>query len=153
MSKAPDKVEDTTEPVDTARQEVVETQPARAPLPDPAGLANSLSPVDLPEPDRPLAHPLRWTIVVMAVAGLVLALFNAHSLRSWAYGLKPGPINEPIVTLSEGWYDFTAALGLAAPSELLRGDWEQVKAAGFSGQAPDGQNETGPDAGASEPVK
>jgi hypothetical protein len=124
---------DTTRPVETARAEVAQTEPARAPLPDVEGLANSLSPVDLPEPDEPLAHPLRWTVTVIATACLVLALFNAGSVRGWSYELKETETSQRIVTVSESWFNLTAAIGLDKPAEQLRGLWEEAKAARFPG--------------------
>ena len=142
---------DTTGPADNARQEVAQTQPARAPLPDPAGLAHSLSPVDLPEPAAPLPRPLGWLVTVIASAALFLALFNAGAIRGWAYELKPTPLNQQVVTAAEGWYDLTAALGLHRPAETLRGWWQALQGAG--GAAGEGaRTKKGPDAAAPEPV-
>lgn len=149
MSQESDR--DTTGPADTARAEVAQTEPAKAPLPDPAGLAHSLSPVDLPEPEMPLPNPLRWTVTVIAVAGLFLALFNAEAIRGWAYALKPTPTTEPVVVHAEQWYDLTASAGLQHPVETMRGWWKAAQAARFPGQdaAP---TETGSEADAPEPV-
>lgn len=145
MEEPEDKAADTTGEVDNARQEVARTEPAKAPLPDVEGLARTLSPVDLPEPATPLPDPLRWTVTVMAVAGLFLALLNAHSIRGWAYELKPTPFNQRIIRAAEGWYDLTAAVGLAAPAAQLRGWWGTAKAARFPGQAQGDEVEAGGD--------
>lgn len=151
MAQEPEnKVADTTGEAVTAREEVVRTEPAKAPLPDPAGLAHSLSPVDLPEPPEPLPRPLGWTIQVIAAAGLVLALFNAGAIRSWAYELRASAANQRIVAVAEHWHDATATFGLNRPVETMRGWWKSVQAARFGGEG--SQTATGPDAVAPEPA-
>lgn len=122
---------------DTAREEVAATRPCEAPLPDPAGLGHALSPVDLPEPDQPLERPLAWTCTMIAVACALLALLNAEAIRGWSYELKPTAFNQRVVTLAEGWYDATAALGLDRPSATLRSWWQGVQAARFESDAPE----------------
>jgi hypothetical protein len=148
-----DKVADTTGETDTARAEVAQTEPAKAPLPDPSGLAHSLSPIDLPEPAEPLPRPIGWTVTVIAVAGLVLALFNAAAIRGWAYELKPTAINQRIVTAAEGWYDATAAFALHRPVEIMRGWWQSAQAARFAGEGETAETQPGPDADAPEPAE
>ena len=148
---ADDTTKDTTLEAETAREEVVQTEPAKAPLPDPAGLAHNLSPVDLPEPETPLAKPLSWTVTVMATAGLFLALFNSEAIRGWSYELKPTRLNQQIVGYSEQWYDFTAAMGLSKPDEALRGWWKAAQALRFPGQVTP-ETETGPGEGPPEPA-
>jgi hypothetical protein len=145
------KTADTTGTADNARQEVAQTEPAKAPLPDPAGLAHSLSPVDLPEPAAPLPRPLAWLVTVIATASLFLSLFNAGAIRGWAYELKPTPLNQRIVTAAERWYDLTAAIGLNRPGEALRSWWLAARGGGdAAGEGP--QTQTGSDAPAPEPV-
>lgn len=148
----PDKSSDTTGEAETAREEVATTEPAKAPLPDVEGLAHTMSPVDLPEPDRPLPNPLAWTFTVIATAGIFLALLNAGSIRSWSYELKPSPVSESVVSASEGWFDVTAAAGLERPVDAMRGWWKGVQNARFPGQEPVAETETGPEAEAAEPV-
>lgn len=152
MAKRKKTSEPTAEP-ETAREEVVETQPAEAPLPDVEGLAHTMSPVDLPEPAEPLPNPLRWTVTVIAVAGIFLALFNAGAIRSWAYELKEGPVSERIVSTAEGWFDLTASAKLEVPVDTMRGWWKQVQNARFPGQEPAPETETGPEAEAAEPAR
>ena len=145
MSEQPDSA-DTTVPVDNAREEVVRTEPAKAPLPDTAGPAHAFSPVDLPEPDAPLPRPLAWTATVIATAGLFLALFNAEAIRGWAYELKPTPTAQRLIGGAEAWFEVTAAAGLERPVATMRGWWKEVQAVRF-----EGQEEAGPDAEAPEP--
>lgn len=151
MEDPESKVADTTGEADSARQEVAQTEPAKAPLPDPSGLAHSLSPVDLPEPAEPLARPLGWTVSVIAAACLVLALFNAGAIRGWAYELKPTAFNQRIVGLAEGWYDLTASLGLHRPGETMRGWWQSAQAARFGREQT--RTETGADAETPGPAR
>ena len=130
------KVSDTTGTAETAREEVSRTEPDKAPLPDPGGLAHSLSPVDLPEPPAPLPRPLRWTVTMIATASLLLALFNAGAIRGWAYDLRPTPLNQCVVAASEAWYDLTAAIGLNKPVDTMRGWWDGVREASPRETAP-----------------
>lgn len=146
MSEQPDSA-DTTIPVDTAREEVARTEPAKAPLPDTAGPAHRFSPVDLPEPDAPLPRPLAWTVTVIGTAGLFLALTNAEAIRGWAYDLKPNATTQRVVDASETWFSIPAWVGLDQPVATMRGWWKSVQAARFPGQ-----KETGPEAEAPEPV-
>lgn len=120
-----------------ASEEIERTEPERAPLPDPTGLAHTLSPVDLPDPAVPLPHDgLKWTSIVIALAALILLVFNAHTLRGWAYELHPTDTTAKIVTASETWYDATARLGLNRPVESLHKAWRGVMNLRFAGQEP-----------------
>ena len=116
-----------------ALREIDRTEPA--PLPDPAGLARTLSPVDLPEPAVPLPHPLRWTSQVIAIGTLFLLLFNAHALRGWSYQLPPNDYSARVVTLAEGWYDLVGKAGFNRPVEAMHARWQAARDARFSGQA------------------
>lgn len=104
----------------------------RAPLPDPAGLAETLSPVDLPEPAAPLPHPLRWTTTTIAVATLFLALFNAHAIRGWSYQLTPNETSARVVTAAEAWYAITERAGLNRPVEAVHSWWQSGREARFA---------------------
>ena len=98
--------------------------------PNPFALADSLSPVDLPEPlDSP--HSLLWTTIVIAVAALLLALLNAHAIRGWAWQLPPGPWSERTVAAAEGWYDAVGRIGLNRPVETMHGQWQGLRDARF----------------------
>jgi hypothetical protein len=147
-----DKVADTTGDAGNARQEVVQTEPGKAPLPDPAGLAHSLSPVDLPEPATPLPGPLRWTVTVIATASIFLALFNAAAIRGWAYELKSTATNQRIVTAAEHWYDATATVALDQPVSKMRSWWQSVQAARFDSKSEDAPQHTGSGTEAPEPA-
>ncbi|HEX5183855.1 MAG TPA: hypothetical protein VFW19_11980 [Allosphingosinicella sp.] len=114
-----------------ARREIERIAPESAPLPGPAGLADTLSPVDLPEPAVPLPHPLRWTTTVIAVATLFLALFNAPALRSWSYQLAPNDETARVVTVAETWYDLVGKAGLNVPVETMHAWWQSARDARF----------------------
>lgn len=109
--------------------------PERVPLPESTGLAETLSPVDLPEPAAPLPHPLRWTSTTIAVATLFLALFNAHALRSWSYQLTPNEYSARVVAVAESWYAITDRAGLNRPVEAMHGWWQSARQARFGGAA------------------
>lgn len=89
------------------------------------------SPVDLPPPEGEEQHPLLWASIVIAVATAFLMLFNASSIRSWAFELEPGPQNERVVAIADGWYQKTEALYLDRPVAAMSGWWDAVKALEF----------------------
>lgn len=153
MEESQDKVADTTGETDTARAEVAQTEPDRAPLPDPSGLAHSLSPVDLPEPAEPLPRSLAWATTVIGAASLVLALLNAGAIRGWAYELKPTPFNQRIVSAAEGWYDLTASFGLNRLGEAMRTWWQSAQAQRFGRGEAVSETATGPGARTPEPAR
>jgi hypothetical protein len=103
--------------------------------PNPFGLAQSLSPVDIPEP-LVSPHSLRWTTTVIAVASLTLALLNAHAVRGWAWELPPGPWSERAATAAEGWYGLVGRIGLNQPVETMHGGWQHLREARFGPDCP-----------------
>ena len=124
------------EQISTATEEIEKFPVEQEPLPDALGLTHTSSPVDLPEPAMPLPHDgLKWTTTVLAVATLFLLVFNAGSLRGWAYELVPDETAARIVTVSETWYDLTARLGLNRPVSALHHWWRGNMNLRFPGQA------------------
>jgi hypothetical protein len=112
------------------------------------GLADSLSPVDLPEPATPLPHGLRWTSIVVSTASLVLLLLNAHAIRDWSYQLPPNAATAPVVTAAETWYDIADGATLNRPVETMHVWWQTARDARFDqgGSPPlaDGPGAAGP---------
>jgi hypothetical protein len=98
---------------------------------EPAGLADALSPVDLPEPASPLPHPLGWTSKVIAAAVLVLVLFNAHAIRGWSYQLPANAWSARVVGAAEGWHGAVDRLGFNRPVAAMHGWWLAAKAVRF----------------------
>jgi hypothetical protein len=101
---------------------------------DTEGLANSLSPVDLPEP--PVPHGLRWTATVIASASLVLLLLNAHAIRDWSYQLPPSAASARVVSAAETWFDAVDQAGLNRPVEIMHGWWQGARDARFQRDEP-----------------
>jgi hypothetical protein len=122
----------------------------QAPRPETEGLAQSLSPVDLPEPPVPLPHGLRWATMVIAWATLVLALLNAHALRSWSYQLPPSAASAQVVTAAESWFDLVDQAGLNRPVETMHGWWQGARDARFHQDDAGPQNDAGVGPAASE---
>jgi hypothetical protein len=110
----------------------------QAPLSEQDGLAHSLSPVDLPEPPAPLPHGLGWTTTTIACASLVLALLNAHAIRSWSYQLPPSAASARVVSAAEAWYALVDRAGLNRPVETMHGWWQAGRDMRFHGEAPAG---------------
>jgi hypothetical protein len=107
---------------------------SRPPLPDPSGLEDTLSPVDLPGDVPGEGAPLRWAVTIVAVASALLLFLNATSIRAWANELPPGPATDPVIAAADAWYGFTSSLGLAAPVETVHLWWEGARAARFGSQ-------------------
>lgn len=108
------------------------TDPAtRPPLPDPAGIERTLSPVDLPNDPVGEGAPVRWTVQIVTVATALLFLLNATAIRAWASELRPGPWTDPVIAAADAWYDTAAGLGLTLPVETMHSWWQQVQEARF----------------------
>ena len=107
--------------------EIARPEAARAECGDQEGLARSLSPVDLPDPPAPQPHGLRWTTEAIASACLVLALLNAHALRSWSYQLAPNAASARVVTAAEAWYGLVGRAGLNRPVETMHARWQGAR--------------------------
>lgn len=123
------------EQIDSAREEIAAVPVEEQPLPDALGLTHTSSPVDLPEPAVPLPHDgLKWTSIVIAVAAAFLLVFNAHTLRAWAYELSPTDTTARVVSASESWYDLTAKAYLNRPVEALHQWWRGNMNLRFPGQ-------------------
>lgn len=91
------------------------------------------SPVDIESDEQGLSG--LWLLAVaMGVALFVLAMLNAHALAAWADGLEPGARSARIGAVAHGLADATAARGLDGPRAALHDEWNQVKAARFTGQ-------------------
>ena len=119
-----------------ATEEIARTEPERAPLPGPAALAHTLSPVDLPDPPVPLPHGLRWTAMVIVSASLVLLLLNAHAIRDWSYQLPPSAASARMVNAAETWFDLVGRAGLNRPVEIMHGWWQGARDARFRRDEP-----------------
>lgn len=119
----------------TASEEIDKVPVESAPLPDALGLTHTSSPVDLPEPAVPLPHDgLRWATTVIAIASVFLLVFNAGSLRGWAYELTPTDTNAKVVSATETWYGLTASVGLNRPVDALHHWWRGNMNLRFPGQ-------------------
>lgn len=108
------------------------TDTTRPPLPDPTGLEDRLSPVDIPG-DAPDEGAPRWTVQIVALATALLFLLNATAIRAWANELAPSAWTEPVIAAADAWHGFASGLGLAAPVETMHGWWEGARAARFGG--------------------
>ena len=113
---------------------MTDAAPKTPPLPDPSGLEDTLSPIDLPG-EAGEGKGLRWTTIVVVAATLTLMPLNATALRGWAYELEPTPLNAWIVSLAEGWYDLMSSFGATAPVETMHGWWQGLQALEFGGAA------------------
>lgn len=123
-----------------------QSRPQTPPLPDPSGLEDTLSPVDLPgEAGQGQGQGLRWTTIVIAAATLTLLPLNATALRGWAYELKPTPLNAHVVAATERWYDVMAAIGLTAPVETMHGWWQGLQSLEFGGSGADAETPPQPE--------
>ena len=96
----------------------------------------TLSPVDLPEPETG-RHPLVWTSIVIAVASLFLFFTNAATIHDWAIEQTPSPAQARLLALTERWVEITGELGLGTPRARAHALWKEAQAARFGDEAPD----------------
>jgi hypothetical protein len=90
------------------------------------------SPIDLPA--EPVDAPgLGWTGVILAVAAVLLLALNAVSLRDWASDLTPSPAQARLADATQGWLDFTEAVGVGRPRAWLHDQWKKAENARFGG--------------------
>ena len=116
----------------SAAAEEIDTQDSgQAPGATSNGLADSLSPVDLPDPPAPQPHGLKWASLVIAWASLVLFLLNAHAIRGWSYQLPPGAASAQVVNAAEAWFDTVDRAGLNRPVEAMHAWWQAAREARF----------------------
>jgi hypothetical protein len=70
----------------------------------------------------------RWTSRTLVTATLLLAVFNAHAIQSWASTLAPNWATVTIRELADVWGARMGAAGLDAPRRGMRSAWEGAKA-------------------------
>ncbi len=82
---------------------------------------------DEPEDELAAARTRRWAGRTVACAALVLLLFNAPSIRSWAGTLPPGWGAETARRLADVWTDRTGAAGLDQPRRSIHAAWRDLR--------------------------
>ncbi len=90
------------------------------------------SPLDLPEPDPETEGVLGWATGVILVAGLVLLLTNAVSLRDWIDEQTPSPVQAQAAGLADQWVELSRQIGLGVPRDALHTQWKRAEAARFT---------------------
>lgn len=70
----------------------------------------------------------RWTTRTIVWATLLLAVFNAHAIQSWASTLSPNWASLTVRELAEVWNVRMAAAGFDVPRAGMRQGWEAAKA-------------------------
>jgi hypothetical protein len=69
----------------------------------------------------------RWTSRTLLTATVLLLVFNAHALESWASTLAPNWTTLTIRQLAEVWAGRMAAGGFDEPRADLRASWEGAR--------------------------
>ena len=70
----------------------------------------------------------RWTTRTLVAATLLLALFNARAVTSWASTLSPNWATVTVRQLAEVWSDRMAAAGFDGPRAGMRSAWAGARA-------------------------
>ena len=106
-----------------------EEQTAAAPIvdDDSLGLALGESPVDLPGAARDEAGGLRWASAILVMTSPLLLVFNSHAIDNWARQLPVNPWSGPVIDAAIGWHATMQRIGFAAPVDVGRAGWKQLK--------------------------
>lgn len=91
-------------------------------------------PTDLPAGEQDSAGALRWTIGVIAITSVLLALTNAGAVSGWAGSFDPQPHVMPLVRAADRWDAATRRLGLATPHARMHAVWRDAEKARWSPQ-------------------
>ena len=88
-------------------------------------------------PDRvDAARPWRWMTTVIAVATLVLLVFNARTIDDWAVELAPNRLTVLLRVPTAGWAGTATSTGIDGPRARLHATWSRVRAARFGKEQP-----------------
>jgi hypothetical protein len=96
------------------------------------------SPVDLPR-DASGKRPLGWTTLTIFVAGLLLLVTNAFSLKGWIDEQPASPLQAKLAGWAGEWQDATGSLGLGTPRAEIHKLWKESEAARFNAPPPSDQ--------------
>jgi hypothetical protein len=84
-------------------------------------------PTALPDDPPGVGNALGWTISVVAMTTVLLALFNAQALDAWANDLSPTPEVERIVAAASAWRGQTDRYALGAPHARVHALWKTAE--------------------------
>jgi hypothetical protein len=97
-----------------------------------AALRRFAFPPDEPPGEAELAaRDLRWTGRVILTATVVLLVFNAASLQSWARQQPVGWVAGTVRAVGDAWAERVALLGTDQPRRGIREAWEAFRQARF----------------------
>lgn len=85
------------------------------------------SPVDLPDAPQGEVQPLRWASAIIAVAAMLLVVFDSASLAAWVDEQTPGTAQAEAARRAHQWHNQTTAWGLGAPRAAVKSAWDAVK--------------------------
>ena len=111
---------------------------------DQIGLEFGLSPVDLPEDAANDEGGIRWMLTLLAVSSLLLVMFNSFAIDKWARQLETTATTGPIKDAAAQWHTSMQGFGLDVPLETGRELWRDAKAAQFSKDESDPEEEPTP---------
>jgi hypothetical protein len=84
--------------------------------------------LDQPADEAILADQARrWTTRIIIVATLMLAVFNASSIQTWATTLPPDWGSQTVDALAEVWTQRLGQLGLDRPRAVVHENYEVAK--------------------------
>jgi hypothetical protein len=82
-----------------------------------------------PAPEPPQEpRAVAWATLAIAVALILLLLFNAASLRSWTAQQAPSPAALAARDLADRWWAITTQAGLNAPRAAIADLWKSARA-------------------------
>ncbi|MCW3848864.1 hypothetical protein OF829_16630 [Sphingomonas sp. LB-2] len=85
-------------------------------------------PVELSADPDGGAGALRWTVLVLAITTLALALLNAEAIANWSHELSPSPGTAHVMAAADAWKDTTVRIGADTPHARLHRAWKRAEA-------------------------
>lgn len=79
---------------------------------------------------------LRWTVKVIALSTLGLALLNPGAITSWVADLAPSPTTVRLATVTDAWEGAMMRIGLGSGHAGMHAAWRAAERTDWSGRQP-----------------
>ena len=93
-------------------------------------------PTDLGGDTEPLRETMRWTVTVIALSTIGLALLNPGAIDDWVNDLPPSPLTLRLATLSGAYAEAANSVGLDVGHARMHAAWKMAERADWLGRQP-----------------